>query len=281
MPTGTYLFTGDGWEQVADGSYEVVVEAYSHDGQPDLSVNIGMIYDGEGSSTASVAAEPRPRPSLAWPQVHDFVPPHYCGLLEEQCFPLQAWAVLPSFAELPPAAGPATEGFWALFQVSPSPTVSGSRSLNLYLPAVRVVRRTSAETPECVSVASVHLPTSWAQAYLASEQGGGLAAKTGAEIEDCVQLPPGYSVMNSTAPLTEVPDSATTRLPACSTIFTSTGYATLTSGPNAPPLRAELASAQWTERSNVEAFLGGILLGVGASLLTSVLYDWISRLVRS
>ena len=58
MPTGTYLFTGDGWEQVADGSYEVVVEAYSRDGQPDLSVNIGMIYDGEGSSTASVAAEP-------------------------------------------------------------------------------------------------------------------------------------------------------------------------------------------------------------------------------
>ena len=123
---------GNRWRTVP---IKVVVEAYSHDGQPDLSVNIGMIYDGQGSSTASVAAEPRPRPSLAWPQVHDFVPPHYCGLLEEQCFPLQAWAVLPSFAELPPAAGPATEGFWALFQVSPSPTVSGSRSLNLYLPA--------------------------------------------------------------------------------------------------------------------------------------------------
>ena len=130
-------------------------------------------------------------------------------------------------------------------------------------------------------MASVHLPTSWAQAYLASEQGGGLAAKTGAEIEDCVQLPPGYSVMNSTAPLTEVPDSATTRLPACSTIFTSTGYATR------PPARTpRRCGRNWRapsgqNASNVEAFLGGILLGVGASLLTSVLYDWISRLVRS
>jgi hypothetical protein len=288
-PTNISTLTSNGQLKLTNDTYEIAALAIAPDGQIDESAKIALVYNGNGTSTARVPAGfygsalvPLPMVGSA-PRMHTFSPPVPCPIVNVRdgtapCNQLQAW-VLPTDTAIGVLGMTPPEGGDAALEVSPSPAIVGAKSLNLYLPAVQLVNRTASDFAKPGQEVLALPPTSWDTAY--ADSFGFSSTAHNVTIQDCVGLPPGYSVIGSSSPLDEEPVNQPQADPVCPD-FLADAYASLTThGANQPALRVEVASAQLSDRSTAESFLGGILVGVGASLLTSVLYDWISRLVRS